>query len=142
MKVNKRDFYIDWKLEIKSASGDDAPMAEMSEIIAYAQGLDDRAWIYACGYKWVDPDLMTYRNAATMKFSTSGDIQFLDVWASDTVDQNDTCKSVAFDEDNNEVGYMLEVTSSSLRPSYSSVSKYSMDSAEAMIVIMKQDGSF
>ena len=142
MRFNKKDTYVDWKIEVKSASSEDAPLAEMNEIYSYAQSKDDKSWIYACGYKWVDPSQELYRNAATMKFSTQGDVQFIDVWAPDTVDQRDTCRSVAFDEDSKEIIYLLEVSSELLRPSYSTNYKYSSENTEAMIVVMQPGGSF
>lgn len=88
----------------------------MNEIYSYATSKTDKQWIYACGYKWIDPTQETYRNAVTMKMSNNGQIQFLDVWANSKIDQRDTCRAVSYDEKKNEVVYMLEVTSNTLRP--------------------------
>jgi hypothetical protein len=114
----------------------------MNEIYSYVQPQRDKQWIYACGYKWVDPTQETYRNAVTMKLSNSGEIQFLDVWASAKVDQRDTCRAVSYDETNDEVVYMLEITSNTLRPSYNSVYRYSASNADAVIVTMRPGGQF
>jgi hypothetical protein len=114
----------------------------MNEIYSYAQSEKDKQWLYACGYKWVDPTQETYRNAVTMKLSNSGDVQFLDVWANSKVDQRDTCRAVTYDEGRQEVVFMLEVTSNVLRPNYNNVYRYSASSADAMIVTMRPGGQY
>jgi len=73
MKFAKNNMNLDWKLEIKDATGADAPKSEMNEIYSYVQPINDE-WIYACGYKWEDPTAETYRKAALMKLSTDGQI--------------------------------------------------------------------
>ena len=73
MKFAKNNMNLDWKLEIKDATGLAAPASEMNEIYSYVQPINDE-WIYACGYKWEDPLQETYRKAALMKLSTDGQI--------------------------------------------------------------------
>ena len=51
MKFAKNNMNLDWKLEIKDATGLAAPDSEMNEIYSYVQPINDE-WIYACGYKW------------------------------------------------------------------------------------------
>jgi len=114
----------------------------MNEIYSYAQPKNDKQWLYACGYKWVDPTQETYRNAVTMKMSNSGQVQFLDVWATAKVDQRDTCRAVTYDEGRREVVFLLEVTSNLLRPNYNSVFRSSASNSDALIVTMAPGGQF
>lgn len=143
IKFSMKDVNVDWKLEVKSANdANAAPNSEMNEIYSVAQSKNDYQWIYACGYKWVDPTQETFRNAATMKLSTSGDIQFLDVWATTKQDQRDTCRAVSYDENKDEVVFMLEVTSNTLRPNYNDVYRYSASNADVLIVTMRPGGEY
>lgn len=101
--------------------------------------------MYVCGYKWVKPtgtNKENYRNAVTMKMSTKGDIQLLDVWAATELLQRDACKAVSYDENKNEIVYMFEVTSPGLRPNYDDYYFYSGRNADALIVIMRPEGQF
>jgi hypothetical protein len=94
--------------------------SDMAEIYSVVQAEDDKEWIYGCGYKWVDPTQEKEKNAATFKMSVDGDVKFLDIWAPTFKTSKDTCRSVAFDKASGDVKFMLEVTSSSLRPNYKS----------------------
>lgn len=115
----------------------------MSEIYSFVQPADDKQWIYGCGYKWEDPTKETYRRAVTMKMSTEGYVQFLHVWGTMTNVQNtDTCRAVSYDEQRSEVVFLMETTSSELRPDYSKYSKYSGANADALIVTMSPGGRF
>jgi len=40
---------------MKAADGDAAPESDMHMIQSYAQAEDDNNWIFACGYRYVDP---------------------------------------------------------------------------------------
>ena len=144
IKFAKSNANVDWKLEIKSSNtANAAPISEMNEIYSFVQPPQDKNYIYACGYKWEDPTQETYRRAATMKMSTSGYIDFLHLWGTQTNVQNrDTCRAVSYDSSRNEVVYMLETTSSELRPDYSRYSKYSAANSDALIITMSPGGRF
>jgi len=144
IKFDKGNAEADWKLEIKSSdeTNSPAPMSEMSEIYSYAQSSKDFNWIYGCGYKWINPDQRTHRNAVTMKMSTDGELQFVHVWASASVDQKDVCRSAAYDESREEIVFLMEVTSSTLRPNYNQYAKYSSAYKDLLIVRMSPGGTF
>lgn len=108
----------------------------MNEILAYAHSNKDEQWIYACGYRWTNPTQETYSNAATMKFSVNGDLEYVDVWSRDKIDQKDFCRAASYDEKNNIVVFLMEVTSNELRPSYSSYYRYSSSNSDLLIVQM------
>lgn len=72
--------YVDWKLQIHQKDIQVGGYAEMHEIYSVAYNEDDTNWMFACGYKWQDPNNEISRNAVTMKMNTDGDIEFLDVW--------------------------------------------------------------
>jgi hypothetical protein len=120
----------------------------MHEIYSFVQpDLDD--WIYACGYRW-DLDAQnipkeTFKRAVTMKVNTDGQLQFLHRWgknAQNGADQKDTCRAVSYDKTRGEVVFMMEVTSDSLRPSYSQYSSFSAGDADIFIAVMRSGGSF
>lgn len=69
-------------------------------------------------------------------------VQFVDVWAQNNVNSKDTCRAVTYDEEKNEVIYMLEVTSRDLRPNYDSVYKYSDKNADVYIIRMESGGNY
>lgn len=144
IKFDKSTAQVDWKVEIKSAdeNTNPAPRSEMAEIYSYAQSDKDSQWIYGCGYKWVEPAQETYRNAVTMKLSTDGDLDFLDVWAPTKTDQRDTCRAATYDESRSLVVFLFEVTSNTLRPSFNDNQKYSSANSELLIVQMTPGGSF
>ena len=79
IKFNKINFNLEFKLEVKSER-EGAPFSEMSEILSVAVSPDEPDAIYACGYKWQDPNTQEFSNAVTMKMRTNGKIEFLDVW--------------------------------------------------------------
>jgi len=141
IKFDKNNAEADWKLEIKSST-DVAPKTEMSEIYAYAQSSKDYNWIYGCGYKWVEPLQETHRNAVTMKMSTDGELQFVHVWANAKIDSRDTCRAAAYDESREEIVYLFEVTSSTLRPNYNQYQKASGQNSDLLIVRMSPGGTF
>jgi hypothetical protein len=141
MKFSKMNMNLDWKLEIKDSSGAAAPASEMHEIYSFVQpALDD--WIYACGYVWDDPTLETYKRAVTMKVSTDGQLQFLHQWGTETSGNKDACRAVNHDSARGEIVFMIEATSPSLRPDYSTYSSYSGSDADMVIVVMRSGGSF
>jgi hypothetical protein len=142
MKFSKKNMNLDWKIEIKDAAGAVAPASSMHEIYSYVQPpLDD--WIYACGYRWEDPTQETYRKAVTLKMSTNGDVQALHVWGdAAAVTNRDTCRAVAYDSTRGEVVFMLETTSSVLRPDYERYSRYSASDADILMVVMRPSGAF
>jgi len=137
IKFQKSNMNVDWKLEIKDATGAVSPASDMNEIYSFTQPINDE-WIYACGYKWFDPFQETFRQAVTMKVSTDGELQFVQVWGD--IKNNDACRAVSFDESRREVVFMFEATSPSLRPSYSRYSKYSGSNTDILIVTMKESG--
>jgi hypothetical protein len=143
IKFVKSTAQLDWILQVKHYDSKlAAPESMMSEIYSYAQSKKDKQWLFVCGYRWTSPSQEQFRQAAIMKMSTDGQISFLDVFAQDKIDQRDTCRSVAYDNSNDQVVYLLEVTSSSLRPNYAAYSKYSASNIDMMIVRQNPDGAF
>jgi len=138
IKFSKSNMNVDYKLEIKDATGAVAPASEMHEIYSYIQPANDES-IYTCGYKWENPTEETYRKAVTMKMSTSGDVQMLNVWGESS--NYDVCRAVSHDKTRREIAFLLEVTSPSLRPSYSKYSRFSGDNSDIMIIVMRESGA-
>jgi hypothetical protein len=111
----------------------------MHEIYSYVQPpLDD--WIYACGYKWEDPTLESFKKAVTLKVNTDGQLQFLHQWG-DTGNK-DACKAVAHDHTRNEIVFMMETTTGALRPDYARYSRYSASDADILMIVMNPGGGF
>jgi len=125
IRFNKVSFHAEFKLEIKSPNGQGAPFSEMNEILSVAQSSREPDALYACGYKWKDPETEEYSNAVTMKMKTNGQIEFLDVWVANETKQRDSCRSVFFDESNNVAIFMMEV----VRPTYKDVLVVPMSSS-------------
>ena len=71
IRFSKRDMEVKWQLVIKDSSGADAPASEMNEIYSFVQP-ENGDYMYACGYKWEDPTLETYKKAVTLKVDTNG----------------------------------------------------------------------
>lgn len=143
IKFDKSNAEVDWKLEIKTTdSTKAAPNSEMNEILSYAQSAKDYQWIYGCGYRWVDPAQETYSNAVTMKVSTQGDLQFVDVWGYDKLDQRDLCRAAAYDEQREVVVFLMEVSSSYFRPQFDQIKAYSESNNDLLIVRMDPGGTF
>lgn len=142
MKFEKSTAQLDWILQIKHATGLAAPEAMMSEIYSYARSKKDEQWMFMCGYRWTSPSTEQFRQAAVMKMSINGEIQFLDVFNDTNNDQRDTCRAVAYDEDNDQVVYLFEVTQGPLRPKFSEYKDYSATNSDLLIVQMNPDGGY
>lgn len=127
VKFNKINFFVEFKLEVKK-SGEGAPFSEMNEILSVAVSPREPDAIYACGYKWTDPNTQEFSNAVTMKIKTDGTIDFLDVWVANETNQRDSCRSVFYDETNNVAVFLMEV----IRPTYKDV----------LVVPMTPNGGF
>ena len=137
IKFAKKNMNVDFKLEIKASTG---TVAEMHEIYSFAMP-ESGSWIYACGYRWDDPSAESSRTAATMKVSEDLEVQFLPLWGTQGADNKDVCRAVTFDEQKKEVAFMLEVTSSTLRPDYSRYQRYSSSNTDVLIITMRESGS-
>lgn len=75
-----------------------------------------------------------------MKLSTEGTVQFLHQFGD--LANNDACKSVAFDQDNRAVVFLLETTSPSLRPDYARYSRFSKTNTDILLITMRESGAF
>ena len=149
IKFSKTNVAVDWKLEIVSSESSEnlasPPLSEMNEIYSYVQPENSNS-IYACGYKWDKTTDEEYSLASAMKVDERGKVSFLYVWnqrlPGATFTQMDMCKQVSYDSYRKELVFLLEVTSSSLRPSYSAYSAASAANKDILIVTMKESGQF
>ena len=137
---------VDWKLEIKDPNGKAAPDSVMSEIQSYTQP-DASNEIYACGYRWDTPldDTTSGKTATIMQMDGDGIVTILynfgDAMASGADGkQQDSCRSVAYDYQRQEVAFMIEATSESLRPNYRNYDQYSKANNDLTIVLMRPGG--
>jgi len=77
-----------------------------------------------------------------MKMNVGGVVQFIHQWGGDSATNRDVCRAVSYDSVRNEVLYMLETTSPSLRPDYDRYSRYSKDNTDILIISMRPGGDF
>jgi len=135
---------VDWKLSIKDPNNQPAPASAMNEIYGYVQP-EKSDQIYACGYRWDNPLLEQTRTAAIMQLDTEGDITILYSFGDAVITTtggkaHDICRAVAFDYSREEVAFMLEATSESLRPSFRSYNAFSASSSDVTIITMDPGG--
>jgi hypothetical protein len=102
--------------------------------------------IYACGYGFHDGNSESVQKVATVfKMSTEGYLYFMKSWGSPVLDDtdgrsSDMCRSVTYDEANNQIVFLMEVISQELRPDFESVLDYSYQNADLLVVLMEPDG--
>lgn len=159
MHLRKKNMRIEWKVEIEHET-DDFPASRMHEILSYVQPSTSSS-IFGCGYRYEDAEEervadMIY-HAAIIKISDNGQVQFLYTFddeiesydSSTTNDDGDTiietysdiCRAVNYDDQRNEIVFVMEVQNPNLRPSYDDYSDYSDVDSDIFIMVMKESGS-
>ena len=112
----------------------------MNEIYSYVQP-ENSFSIFACGYAWENPNAKEGRTASMFRMDEDGEVGFLYRWGdrADTLAQ-DVCRAINYDYEQSELFLLLEATSESLRPEYSSYSEYSALNTDILILTMKTNG--
>ena len=151
IKFAKRNMAVDYRMEIIDPDGAVAPQSPINEITAYKQVASH---IYACGYSYDTPnDADTpavapalpkdTRSASIFQMETSGRVNTLynfGSYKSSTSTQHDACRGVTYDVVNDQVVYILEATSPSLRPDYRKWEQFSKNDKTITLIMMRPGG--
>ena len=151
IKFAKRNMQVDYRLEIVDPNGVAAPTSPINEITAYKQV---RNQIFACGYSYDTPnDADTPAVAPALPKDTSSASIFqmqetgvvnhlytFGTYNSATSTQHDVCRGVTYDAINDQVIFLLEATSPSIRPDFRRYESFSKNDKEITMIMMKPGG--
>mmetsp|Transcript_12358 Transcript_12358/g.19201 ORF Transcript_12358/g.19201 Transcript_12358/m.19201 type:complete len:238 (+) Transcript_12358:390-1103(+) len=121
---SKSNMAVDWNLQISHPDTSEPVYNSVMNLInAYIQPKKGTQ-LFLCGWAYEDFDSSTQDTKAVFsKIDTSGRVQFVQLWgdgATSTHVNSDSCKGIDYDEYTSELILLLEVTSKSLRPRFSS----------------------